>query len=257
MQRLRIHGQLLRGFDQRRCGLLLALGVNDFRAPGAFGLGLLGNRADHALVEIDMFDLDIRYLDAPGIGALVEYPLDIGIEPVTLRQHLVEFVLTQHRAQRRLRQLAGRLEKIFHLDYRFFRIDHAEIDDGVDLDRYVVTRNHILGRDIHYDYSQIDLCHRLQYRDDQDQSGALYLVKAAELEDHSAFVFLEDLDRAEQHAKNKHNSNNAKIEHSDLALFVVSLDDQCQTIHIKHSYFLPGLQRCCGPGVPKLAVHPH
>jgi hypothetical protein len=84
-------------------GLLLTLGVDHLGAPEAFGLGLLGNGPDHVLGEVGMFDLDIRHFDTPGISLLVEDRLDIGIEAIPLGEHLVELMLTEYRAQRRLR----------------------------------------------------------------------------------------------------------------------------------------------------------
>ena len=58
-----------------------------------------------------MLDLDVGDLDAPGIGLRVEDLLDVDVELLALGQHLVEVVLAEHRAQRRLRELAGRLGK--------------------------------------------------------------------------------------------------------------------------------------------------
>ena len=65
-----------------------------------------------------MLDLDVRDLDAPGVGLLVEDALDVGVELVALGQHLVELVLAEHRAQRGLRELAGRLLEVLDLDDR-------------------------------------------------------------------------------------------------------------------------------------------
>ena len=53
-----------------------------------------------------MLDLDIRDLDAPGLGLLVEHLLNVCIELVPLSHHLVEIVLTQDPAQVGLRELA-------------------------------------------------------------------------------------------------------------------------------------------------------
>ena len=91
-----------------------------------------------------MLDLDIGDLDAPGVGLRVEDFLDVAVELVALGQHLVEIVLAEHRAQRRLRELARRLHEVLHLDGRVLRIDDPEIDHRVDLHRDVVTRDHVL-----------------------------------------------------------------------------------------------------------------
>lgn len=56
------------GFHEFPCGLLLAFGVDDLGAPKPLGFGLLGYRAHHALVDVDMLDFDIRDFDSPLVG---------------------------------------------------------------------------------------------------------------------------------------------------------------------------------------------
>jgi len=94
--------------------------------PAAFGFGLAGDRADHAIVEVDALDLDVRDLDAQGVGLLVEHVLDVYIELVPLGEHLVEVMLAQYRPQRGLRELAGRLHIGFDLDHCPLGIDDPE-----------------------------------------------------------------------------------------------------------------------------------
>src|SRR5579863_2495268 len=84
LHRLRHLGEDAGGLDQLLRRLLLALGIDDLGAPLAFGLGLAGDGADHALVEVDALDLDVGDLDAPGFGLLVEHVLDASIELVAL-----------------------------------------------------------------------------------------------------------------------------------------------------------------------------
>src|SRR5258708_38575995 len=72
--------------------------------------------------------------------------LDVGVKFVPLREHLVQFVLAEHRAQRGLCELAGRGHEIADLDDRAFGIDDTEVKNGVDLDRDVVARDHVLRR---------------------------------------------------------------------------------------------------------------
>jgi hypothetical protein len=76
--------------------LLLAFGVDHLRPPQSFRLRLLGDGTHHVLVEVDMLDFHIRYLDPPRIRLLVEDLLNVGVEPIPLREHLVEFVLAKH-----------------------------------------------------------------------------------------------------------------------------------------------------------------
>src|SRR3954470_22675399 len=102
--------------DELLCRLLFTLRIDNLCPSQPLGLSLFGDGADHALIEIDMLDLHISYLDAPGVGLLVENLLDIAIELVTFRQHLIKLVLAKYRAQRGLRQLTGCGHKVFHPD---------------------------------------------------------------------------------------------------------------------------------------------
>ena len=121
--------------------------------------------------------------------------LDVEIELFTLGEHLVQSVLAEHRAQRRLRELARRHHEILHFDDRLLRIDDAEIDDGVDLDRNVVARDHVLARHIEHDGAQFDAHHLLDERHKDDQSRTLDLPESAQLEDNAALVFAQNAQR--------------------------------------------------------------
>ena len=112
-----------------------------------------------------MLDLDIRHLDAPGIRLLIEDLLDIRVEPVAFREHFVEFVLAQHRAQRGLGQLAGGRHEVLDLDDRPLGIDDPKIQDRIDLHRDIVARDDVLGRYVLHDDPQIDPHHLLDERD--------------------------------------------------------------------------------------------
>lgn len=75
----------------------------------------MGDGPHHFLLEIDVLQLDIRHLDTPGVGLLVEDALDIGVEPVALGQHLVGLVQADDETQRGLRELVGRLFESLNL----------------------------------------------------------------------------------------------------------------------------------------------
>src|SRR5262249_42733308 len=70
--------------------LLLALRIDDLGAPRALGFGLAGDRTDHAFVEVDALDLDVGNLDSPTFGLLVENLLNVAVQLVALRQHVIE-----------------------------------------------------------------------------------------------------------------------------------------------------------------------
>jgi hypothetical protein len=104
-------------------------------------------------------------------------------------------MLAEYRAQRRLRQLARRFEDVGDANDRFLGIDDAEIDDRVDSHRDVVPRNDVLRRHVEHDDAQVDLDHLLQTGNQDDESGPLDLLEAAQEEHDAALVFLEDLER--------------------------------------------------------------
>ena len=112
-------------------------------------------------------------LDAPGVGLRVEDGLDVDVQLVALGEHLVELVLAEHRAQRGLRELAGRLEEVRHLDDRELRVDDAEIDHRVDLHRDVVARDHVLAAARRAPRAQVHAHHLLDARHDDDQARPL------------------------------------------------------------------------------------
>ena len=85
------------------------------------------------------------------------------------------------------------------LDDRPARIDDAEVDDRVDLDRDVVARDDVLRRHVHDDRPQAHAHHAIDRREHEDDAGPLRLrQQLAEPEDDAALVLGQDLDRAEQ-----------------------------------------------------------
>ena len=101
--------QLLRG-DQ------LAFGVDDLGALLALGLGLAGHRPLHVLRQIDVLHLDRRDLDAPRIGLVIEDVLQLLVQPIARGQQVVELGLSEHAAQRRLRELRRGVGVVLDLD---------------------------------------------------------------------------------------------------------------------------------------------
>ena len=109
-------------------------------------------------------------------------------------------MLAEHRAQRGLRQLAGRGHEVLDLDDRSLRIDDAEVEDGIDLDRDIVARDHVLRRHVLHHDPQIDPHHLLHERNEDDETGALHPGEATEREDDAALIFPQDANgRREKH----------------------------------------------------------
>ena len=161
MHRLGHSGQYRGGFDEFRCGLVLAFGI-DYLGPAiALGLGLPRYRTDHALVEVDVLDLDSGHLDAPRVGQRIEDSLDVGVQPLARRKHSIELVLSEHGAERGLRELIGGRTEVLDLDGRPFGIHDPEVHDGIHADRYIVPGNNLLWRNVENPDSEIDPHHRL------------------------------------------------------------------------------------------------
>ena len=103
-------------------------------------------------------------------------------------------MLAEHGTQCGLGQLANVFEITLNLDNRLFRVNHAKIDDCVDLDGNIIFRNDILGRHVHDNDPKIDPLYLLDYRDHDDQPRAFHFPETPELENDPALVFTQDLD---------------------------------------------------------------
>ncbi|MPN25258.1 hypothetical protein SDC9_172665 [bioreactor metagenome] len=178
--------------------------MNHLGAALALGLGLPRDGPDHGFGQIDLLDLHVRNLDAPGVGLRIQRLLDVQVQRFTLCQHLVELMLAQYGAQHGLRELTGGLQIIDHLDHRLLRIHHAQIDHGIDLDRDVVARDHILRRDLQDHGAQIHPDHLLNGGNDEDQSRPLDLPEAPQREDHAALILAKNPDRRRPQANHQH-----------------------------------------------------
>jgi CheY-like chemotaxis protein len=199
LQRLRLLGEDRGRVVQTLRGLQLALGVDHLGAAVALGLGLARDGADHVLVEVDVLDLDIDDLDAPSVGLVVEDPLDVSVQALALGEQLVQIVLSEHRAQGGLGELAGGHLEFLDLDDRFFGVDHLEIEHRIDAHGDVVLGDQVLFGDIHGDHAQVDANELLDRRDDDDEPGSFDRLKTAEEEDHATLILGQDSDgRAEE-----------------------------------------------------------
>ena len=118
LERDRARGDAIGGHAELLGGLVLALRADDLRAPLALGLGLPRHRALHRGRQLDVLDLDDGDLDAPGRRVLVDDVLEDLVDLVALGEQLVERVLAEHRAQRRLGDLRRRHEEVLDLRRR-------------------------------------------------------------------------------------------------------------------------------------------
>src|SRR5208283_3484666 len=97
--------------------------------------------------------------------------------------------------------------------------DDAKIHDGIDLDRYVVTRDHVLWRHVHHDRAQVDPHPLLNGGNDQDQSRPFHFPEAAQHEHDAALVFAEDAKRGEdEHGDENHETAESHSENHSYPL---------------------------------------
>src|SRR4029077_8348491 len=184
---------------QFRRGLKLALGVNNFRPAFTLGLRLLGDGALHILRNIDLFDLNLRYLDTPRLGILVKDLLQLGINLFALRQDGVQLELTDQATKSRLGQLRCGIQVILDLRERQVGIHNAEVAYRVHFYRDVVTRDHVLRRDVERFNSQRDACELVDRVQNKLQARALRLRQhSSQAQDHAALPFLNDIHGIEQ-----------------------------------------------------------
>ena len=177
-------------------GLELALGGDHLCAPLALGLRLPRHRPLHAGRDLDVLDLDDRDLDAPGRGGLVDDLLQDRVDLVALREELVEDVLAEDAAQRRLRDLRGRDHEVLDLHDRPLGVDDPEVRDRVHAHGHVVLRDHFLRRDVEGHRAQVDPHHLVDDRDEQEEARALRRrVQPAEPEDDAPLVLPRDAHR--------------------------------------------------------------
>ena len=158
-----------------------------------------------------MLDLHVGHLDTPGRSLLVQNGLDVRIQALPLRQHIVQFMLSQHRPQGGLGQLAGRFQEVLDLDDGALGIHHPEINHRVHLHRYVVPGDDILGGHVHHHGAQVHPHHLLQYRYDYDQAGALDLVEAAQHENYPALILPQDPEHRQCQGDRQEQDDHAEI----------------------------------------------
>ena len=132
-------------------------------------------------------------------------------------EETVELDFAEHRAERGLGELRGLVDVVGDLDDRLGRVEHAQGDDGVDLDGDVVAGDDVLRRDFQDLLSQGDADDLVEGAEDEDDSGAFRLGRsAAEAEDDATLVLAKNLDRAEEIKRDyQNNDENRNTEHGE------------------------------------------
>src|SRR5690606_26400956 len=184
-----------------------------------------------------MLDLDVRHLDAPVVGSLVQDALYISVELVAFRKHVIEFVLAEHGSQRRLRELAGSFEHVRYANNRLLGIDDSKVDDRVYLDGNVIPRDDVLRGHVEDDHPQVHFRHRLDYWEQQDQAGPLDTLETPEEKHDTTLVLLQHLDGV---VKQDHDDRDNQSEYWQF--HGISL------VQVAQVWVSSGVGFCCGKG---------
>src|SRR4051812_28578462 len=115
-----------------------------------------------------------------------------------MREQFVELDFAQYRAQRRLRELRGLVQIILHLDHGLCRIDNAQEDHSVHLQRDVIARDYVLRRNFERFLLERDAHDAIDRSENQDEPRSLGFGKdPTEAEDHATLVLRQDLNGIE------------------------------------------------------------
>ncbi len=110
-------------------------------------------------------------------------------------EEFVEVDFAEDGAQGGLGELRGLVDVVRDLDDGLDGIDDAQGDDGVDLEGDVVARDDVLRGDLHRFLAERDADDLVERAKDEDDPGTRGVVPhAAEPEDDSPLVLLQDLD---------------------------------------------------------------
>ena len=229
------------GLQQLGRSLQLALGMDHFGTALALGFGLLGDGPNHVFVEVNVFDLDIGHLDAPGVGLHVQHLLQILVDLLALGQQLVQLVLAQNGPQGGLCQLRCGLHVVFDLNHGQLRVHHTGIHHGIHLDRDVVPGDHVLLGHVHHHGAQVHPHHLLNARNQDDQARPLDLPEAPQLKHHAALVLAQNAHRGH----GQHDQHNGQKAVTNLPIHHTLLEDQqgpsgLQGFNQQHQTFAPG-----------------
>src|SRR5207237_4230110 len=124
---------------------------------------------------------------------------DARVERVAVREQLIELDLAEDGAKRRLRELRSLVAVVEHFDDGAARLDDAQEDDRVHLQRDVVARDDVLRRHFERFLPQRNADYSIDRREDQKNPWPFrFRQQAAETKDDATLVLRKDLDRCKQ-----------------------------------------------------------
>jgi len=179
------------GLGQPGGSLEFALGIDDLGPAFAFGLGLLGHGPLHFLGQVDVLELDVGHLDAPGTGVLVEDGLHLAVDLVAVGQDFVQLDAAADAAQGGLGNLGSGVHVVLHFQDGLFRINDAEIDHGVDLDAHIVPGDDVLIGHVQGKVRSDTLVIRSRTGSRMMSPGPLVVDDPAQAENNAPLIFVE------------------------------------------------------------------
>src|SRR5262249_38287521 len=141
----------------------------------------------------DILDLHSVDVDAPLERGAVDHDLESFVEPLSIGQQVIELALADHGAQRRLCDLGHGVSVVLDVHDGPNGVGDVEVNNRIDLYRYVVFGDAVLRGNGHRDDLHVDLAETVDaWRDQVQARAADRWHNASEPEDEPSLVLLDD-----------------------------------------------------------------
>jgi len=115
----------------------------------------------------EFLDLDTHHLDSPFAGFSIERLEELSIDGLTIGEGLIECHGSEDTTETRLGEIDDRHEDIGYLVLSLDRIGDLDVDDPVDRDSDIISRDNLLFRDRDYLLTDVELAERLDPWDEE------------------------------------------------------------------------------------------
>src|SRR4029077_3140772 len=168
-------GQQLGRVDQTLRRRKLTFRVDDLGTLFALRLGLFRHRTQHGFRHIHLLDLNVGYFHAPRRGVGVQNALQTQIDLVTVSKQFIKLLFAENGAQSSLRELRSLVNVVGNLNHSLARLNHAQENDGVNLQRDIVASDDVLRGDFQCFLTERDANHAIDGGEDKDEARSLGL----------------------------------------------------------------------------------
>src|SRR5438309_231728 len=166
---------------------------------------LRGQLAVHGVLDVagrrELFDLDVRDLDAPTMRYVVQLHAELLVDLLALGEDIVQGDVPDHGAERGGGDSLDGLPEVLDVQERVLRIDDLLVNEEVDRNRGVVFCDAGLLRDLHHELPKIhglrDALDRGRQKEHDARSGDL--LEAPESEHDEALILGDDVNDRSQH----------------------------------------------------------